>query len=151
MVDAQALFDLPHAVAHVEAAGLVRVRFVPDGLLDLVGDVFDVAFRLVVDGGIHSLAVGVAQHHDQPTPQMPGGVLNAAELVVVDDIARQPDDEQFPDARREDVLRDDPRIRTGDDDGVLLQPNESNARVLQLLVRVLVCTMHSLSLFIYKE
>ena len=42
---------------------------------------------------------------------MAGRVLDAAQLVVVDDVARQPDDEQLTDARREDILRDD-------DDGV---------------------------------
>ena len=60
----------------------------------------------------------MAQHHHQPTAQMTCRVLDAAQLVVVDDIARQPDDEQLPDARRENVLRDDPGVRAGDDDGV---------------------------------
>ena len=84
----------------------------------LVRDVADIAGGFVVDGGIHRAAVGMAQHHHQPTAQMAGSVLDAAQLVVVDDVARQPDDEQLTDARREDVLRDDPGIRTGDDDGV---------------------------------
>ena len=118
VMDAQTLFDLLHTVPDVETAGLVGVCFVPDGLLDLVRDVADIAGGLGVDGGIHRTAVGVAQHHHQPTAQMAGSVLDAAQLVVVDDVARQPDDEQLTDARREDVLRDDPGIRTGDDDGV---------------------------------
>ena len=118
VMDAQALFDLLHTVPDIETAGLVGVCFIPDGLLDLVRDVADIAGGLVVDGGIHRTAVGVAQHHHQPTAQMAGRVLDAAQLVVIDDVARQPDDEQLTDARREDVLRDDPGIRTGDDDGV---------------------------------
>ena len=40
----------------------------------------------------------MAQHHHQPTAQMAGSVLDAAQLVVVDDVARQPDDEQLTDA-----------------------------------------------------
>ena len=117
-MDAQALFDLLHTVPDVEAAGLVGVGLLSDGLLDLVRDVADIAGRLVVDGRIHRAAVGMAQHHHQPTAQMTCRVLDAAQLVVIDDVARQPDDEQFPDARRENVLRDDPGVRAGDDDGV---------------------------------
>ena len=51
-----------------------------------------------MDGGIHRAAVGVAQHHHQPAAQVPGRVLDTAQLVVVNHIARQPDDEQLPDA-----------------------------------------------------
>ena len=51
-----------------------------------------------MDGGIHRAAVGVAQHHHQSAAQVPGRVLDAAQLVVVNHIARQPDDEQLPDA-----------------------------------------------------
>ena len=98
VMDAQALFDLLHTVPDVEAAGLVRVGLPSDGLLDLVRDVADIAGRLVVDGRIHRAAVGMAQHHHQPTAQMTCRVLDAAQLVVVDNIARQPDDEQLPDA-----------------------------------------------------
>ena len=118
VVDAQALFDRADAVPHIQAAGLVGVRLLADGLFDFVGDVLDVAIRLVMDGGIHGPAVGVAQHHDQAAAQVPGHILDAAQLVVVDDVACQPDDEQLPDACREDVLRDDPRIRAGDDNGI---------------------------------
>ena len=118
VVDAQALLDLLHAVLHVQAAGLVGVGLLADGLFDLIGDVLDVTAGLVVDGGIHRAAMGVAQHHHQPAPQVSGGVLDAAQLVVVDDVARQPDDEQLADARREDALGDNTAVRAGDDDGI---------------------------------
>ena len=98
VVDAQALLDLLHTVPHVPAAGLIGVFFIANGFFDLIGDVLDIPLRLVVDGGIHRAAVGVAQHHHQPTAQVPGRVLDAAQLVVVNHIARQPDDEQLPDA-----------------------------------------------------
>ena len=61
---------------------------------------------------------------------MAGRVLDAAQLVVVDDVARQPDDEQLTDARREDILRDDPGIRTGDDDGVDVYKRQGMTRIV---------------------
>ncbi len=64
----------------------------------------EIPLRLVVDGGIHCTAVGVAQHHHQPAAQVPGRVLDAAQLLVVNHIARQPDDEQLPPMPAEKML-----------------------------------------------
>jgi hypothetical protein len=43
-------------------------------------------------------------------------ILDASELMIINDISGYPDHEQIPDPAVENCFRDHPRIRAGDDD-----------------------------------
>ena len=55
---------------------------------------------------------------DQAAAEMSGGVFNASKLVIIDDIACKTDHEKLTDTRRKDILRNDTRIRAGDNDRI---------------------------------
>ena len=120
--DGQALLNAPNAVADIEAAGAPGIPLLPDGLPDLIGDELDIAVRIVADGRIHRAAVVVPQHQDQRAAQMLRGVLDAAQLVIVDDVARHADHKQLPDPGAEQALRQDAGIGAADHNGIGLLP-----------------------------
>ena len=99
-----AAFDHFNAVLNIQTAGGVVVGLVTDGDAYLIGDELDVAVRVVVYRRIDRSAVVVPEHHDELAAEVFGGVLDAAELVVVDHIARNSDHEQLADTGRKDAL-----------------------------------------------
>ena len=117
-VDLQAVLNKFDAVPHVQAAGLIIVLFPADGKFDLVGDEFDVALRITVDGGIHRAAARVTQYQDQRRTQMGGGIFNAPQLVVVDHVPRHADHEKLAQPGGKYALRDHPGVGAADDNGV---------------------------------
>ena len=60
--------------------------------------------------GIDSAAVGMSQYHDQLRSQMIRSILDASELMIINDISGYPDHEQIPDPAVENRFRDHPRI-----------------------------------------
>src|SRR5207302_522123 len=63
-----------------------------------------------VEGGGHRATSLVAEHDEQRRVQVQRCVLDAADDLGRDDVARYPDDEEFPQARVEDELRRHARV-----------------------------------------
>ena len=103
------------AVPNIQTAGGVVVGLVADGDAYLIGDELDVAVRVVVYRRIDRSAVVVPEHHDELAAEVFGGVLDAAELVVVDHIARNSDHEQLADTGGKDALGNDTGVRARND------------------------------------
>ncbi len=100
----------------IQAAGLTVVGFAANRPGNLVRYTFDVPGALPGDGGRHSAAAGVPQHHHQRAVQMSCRVFDAAKDALVDHVPGYPDGEQLPDPAGEDRLRDLPGVRAGHDD-----------------------------------
>lgn len=81
------MLDEIHAALHIQAAGFEIILLVSDGQLNLVGNKFDIAIRVVMDRRVHRTAASVAQHYDQRAAQMAGCIFDAAQLMIVNDIS----------------------------------------------------------------
>ena len=106
-MDGEAVLDNGDAVADVQTARFFLVGFVADGKADFVGDEFDIAVGVVMDGGVNRSAVVVPHHNDQLYAEVRRGIFHRAELVVVHDIARHADNKQIADPRAEHALGND--------------------------------------------
>ena len=113
--------DAPDRVEDVFLARAQRVALVADGGGDLVGDIADEAVALAVQRRAHRAAARVPQHDHKRAAEVRRGILDAAELVVVEHVARHADHEQLAQDGVKNLLRDHARVRAGDHDrpGVL--------------------------------
>ena len=115
-----AFFDTFYTVTDIQFLTADGVGFCADGMADLVGDMHDGIMTGIMYGGVHGAAAAVPHHDNKLYAQMLCGIFDAAQLKISDDISRHPNGEYFADAHHEYLLRDDPRVRAGDDDRVRL-------------------------------
>lgn len=87
----QAVLDELAAMFDVETASLYFVLFVADSLDYLVCDVFDITVRLVIHGSVYRSAAVVTEDYDKSRAEVLSGVLDASELVGVDDVPATPE------------------------------------------------------------
>ncbi len=106
-----------HGPQGVQAARLQRVRLVPDGLGDPVGDASDVPVRVPAQSGVDGAAARVPENDDEGAPEVGASVLHAAEDAGVDDVPGDAYDEQIADPAGEDGLGDLAGVGAADDDG----------------------------------
>ncbi|MNT20340.1 hypothetical protein D3C72_1556460 [compost metagenome] len=64
-----------------------------------------------LDRGVHRATVVVAQHQDQRRVQNLGGVFEAGQTIVIDEVSRDPNDEDIARVLVEGQLRRYPGIR----------------------------------------
>ena len=77
----QAVLDNIAAVLYIKTAGFYFVLFITDSLDYLVGDILDIAVRLVVHSGVNSSAVVMSENHDKSRTEVLCGVFYAAQLM----------------------------------------------------------------------
>lgn len=116
LLDFQAGFNQANAVADIEEGGRIVIRFFANRFLDLIRDIFDKPAWIMFDGGMYGTAARMSKHHHQLGAKMPGGILNAAKLVIVYDVSGNPYGKKIPDRSVKNPFRDHAGIGTADDD-----------------------------------
>ena len=91
----------------VETAGFIRIFFITDGLFYVFCYVFYVLSAVALQHGVYGAAARVAKHHHKAGAQMICRIFDAAQLMIVYDIAGKPDDKQIAYSCAEDALRND--------------------------------------------
>ena len=88
------------------------------GRLDRVDQRVDVAGRLAAgQRGLHRAAALMPEHDDEPRAKVLHRVFNAAQRVIIHEVARRAHNKQVADVLVEDDFRRRARIRAANDDG----------------------------------
>ena len=99
-MDLQTVFNHIDTALHIETAGFEIIRLIPDGQLNLIGNVFDISLRVMVDGRIYRTAERMSKHYDKRASQMIRRILNASQLMVIDHISRHTNHKEISQACR---------------------------------------------------
>ena len=105
MIDVQCVADLFYTMLNIKAGSAIRVCFFSDRISDSISDILYKSRRIVMYCCFYGAAAGVPHHYYQVCSQVLYSVLDAPQLMIVDNISGHSDYEQLSDSCRKNTLR----------------------------------------------
>lgn len=105
MIDVQCVADLFYTMLNIKTGGAIRICFFSDRISDSISDILYKSRRIVMYCCFYGAAAGVPHHNHQVRSQVLYSVLDAPQLMIIDNISGHPDYKQLSDSCRKNTLR----------------------------------------------